>query len=1325
MTSRAFPGRLARRIRFALGGILATLLIGLAAAVGLGQLLLPYAADYPRQVASMLSRRLGHPVQFQDIQGTWHASGPELKLRNLRIENAHGGTLLYLQQARLRFNFGLLLWPGHHWIELSASGLQLDLIQNSDGRWQILGLNNGNADGGTDVYSLPVDLRLRNLTVSLRPWKSAAKSFFHAEEILVRTAGVRTQFAALIRRQGVAGLLQLTGSFSRNLRQGKLYLSGRNLKLAPLLQGFTLYHTAIEKGHGDLQLWYEWNAAHTWKLSSRIQLHDLALTGAGGRRAAISTLDADIWLQRAKDVWRLRYEPIPEAGQAQAGLQVLWRRQGLRLQARARMQALEIQPLLTLAGLLPEVSPALSSWVERAAPHGRVGGTFAWYGRGAYQIDAQLQGLGWAAVGKLPGVDHLQADLLGDEQAIALHLPTQKLSFRDPYIFRTPLDFDALTARLVAWPAAGGWTIGIQSLNFDAPGFAGRAEGRISLLPDEARPVVDLYAVLNRGKVAAAKLFWPINVMPPAAVSWLDRALVAGTLQKGRLALRGPLQDWPFKQFRGRFDATANFTDTIVNFDPHWPQAEAMAGNLEFSGAGLTVLVNAGSVGGNSLSHATARIDDLGQGIAAISADGQGDVSKLYHFIRQTPIGIPHHSVLKELKVAGKAAWGFTLVFPLHAIEDFRLQGQAQLQQVSLSAPQWNLLLSSINGAISFDRNGFSAAGLQTRFRGQPGHLVMSVGSDTGDPSSQLLATLSGRFSASSLVQGIPVLQPIKQVLKGHAAFQIGLRVTNPRGRGPVTTILRIDSDLAGVGIDLPVPLDKPAPLVMPLHLEIALPYIGSVLQGSLGKHFLRARVRIPATSTAPLAASLVFGDASLPPLPKAGLLLAGNMTRLDLTGWFVKALASPQGAATRLPVNGHIHTDSALLYGRPFKDFTLTLQTTPTALNLGASCPTLQGSVQIPLGAKQPVVRASLQKLWWPSESGKRKSGTSAPIPMTGISPGALPAMQATVRDFRLGNAHFGKAIFESTPIATGMRIVRLDTDSPNIHMRARGTWTGSEGHTRTQMTINFSAGDLGRMLQALGYPNLVAGGKTTAHINGTWSGAPTTFALDRMNGNIQVVSDHGRILEVRPGAGRLLGLFSIAELPRRLLLDFGDVFSKGFSFDSIHGRFVLKDGNAYTQNLEIRGPSANIRVQGRTGLRARDYDQIVVVLPKLGTTLPLLGAVAGGPVGAAAGLVFQGLFGKGLSKASAATYRITGSWEKPDIVAIKANQQKTLRAGSSSPPLSIPASPSSAYRLIESPAVLKQKHHRSNPPPWLQPARAASSTSAQEALNTPDFYG
>jgi uncharacterized protein YhdP len=196
-------------------------------------------------------------------------------------------------------------------------------------------------------------------------------------------------------------------------------------------------------------------------------------------------------------------------------------------------------------------------------------------------------------------------------------------------------------------------------------------------------------------------------------------------------------------------------------------------------------------------------------------------------------------------------------------------------------------------------------------------------------------------------------------------------------------------------------------------------------------------------------------------------------------------------------------------------------------------------------------------------------------------------------------------------------------------------------------------------------------------------------------MDGKLSVNVTDGRIPEVAPGVGRLFGLVSIVELPRRLTLDFGDVFGKGLAFDSIAGDFQLAHGNATTNNLEIHGPAAEISIKGRTGLRAKDYDQEVHVLPHVGNSLPIVGAVVGGPIGAAAGFVVQGLLGRGLSHAAGARYRITGSWDKPVMTLIERSgvtvtpaagplqPAAPVTSGSTIPnELSVPAAASSAGR-------------------------------------------
>jgi uncharacterized protein YhdP len=216
--------------------------------------------------------------------------------------------------------------------------------------------------------------------------------------------------------------------------------------------------------------------------------------------------------------------------------------------------------------------------------------------------------------------------------------------------------------------------------------------------------------------------------------------------------------------------------------------------------------------------------------------------------------------------------------------------------------------------------------------------------------------------------------------------------------------------------------------------------------------------------------------------------------------------------------------------------------------------------------------------------------------------------------------------------------------------------------------MRIDFAAQNLGSMLTAFGYEGLFSGGKTHAVLDASWPGAPTSFALANMTGTLGVDVSHGRIPELAPGVGRLFGLVSVAELPRRLTLDFGDVFGKGLAFDSIKGDFRFADGNAFTDNLKFRGPAADIDIHGRTGLRKRDYDQQVYVVPHVGNSLPVVGAVVAGPVGAAAGFAVQGLLGKGLNKAASARYHVTGSWEKPVFTLVEKHEAQPTPAPASS---------------------------------------------------------
>jgi len=206
-----------------------------------------------------------------------------------------------------------------------------------------------------------------------------------------------------------------------------------------------------------------------------------------------------------------------------------------------------------------------------------------------------------------------------------------------------------------------------------------------------------------------------------------------------------------------------------------------------------------------------------------------------------------------------------------------------------------------------------------------------------------------------------------------------------------------------------------------------------------------------------------------------------------------------------------------------------------------------------------------------------------------------------------------------------------------------------------------------LGEFLQSMDISSSMEGGQTLVDFSAWWPGSPATFALSRLNGEVVFSVVDGNITNASSGTGRLLGLLSIQALPKRLSLDFRDVFDAGFSFDEATGTFMMENGRARTDDLLLKSSAASISVSGSTNLVDKQYDQLLTIRPGLGNTLPIIGALAAGPGGAAAGLALQGLLHSQLGEATQVQYTITGDWDNPDFEAVdvKRVESETLPGG------------------------------------------------------------
>lgn len=1286
-----------RRLRFALLGAAAVVVILLGVGAGLMQLALPWLERHPERVERWLSERLQRPVGIGRVDAGWVGGGPLLALEQVRIgETADGQRVFAVPRAELAFNPWAVFASGRATSEFRVAGLELAFV-NEDGNWRARDLPFG-AGGRRGTFSMGAlgAIEVRSLSLTVEDARNGRRFAFDVPVLRLLNRGEVTRVLGRARFAGSdSPLVDIVADLDLNALSGELYAGGRQLDLAAFAAQPWPGGVHPVGGTGSVQLWARVHEGRIDDVRARVDLAGASLASATPvdvdeatqvlPRVAFERLAFAARWQRDARGWTLDLADfVAGAVDAAPARATLVRAGGADAPHwRAGIDAWPLQATGDLAMLSDALPAGARRWLYSARPRGRLErATLDWRGRDAFELALSARDAGVSSVGAVPGIERIDVDLQGDAGALLLELPSQALRVDYPLLFRRPFLFASIGGELVAHPAGDGWQLGTESLVFEGEGYGGELRGEVDLRAGR-RPHVDLQAVATHGEVVAAKLFWPLRVMSPNAMSWLDRALVGGTVS-GRAIVRGDLADWPFNDRTGLFLAQAEVHEATLDFHPDWPPAERIDAIARFVNKGLDVQADALRTMNLEVAPAHASIAEFGDALLELEAQGRGSGADLLGYLRATPVGRRFREQLDGLSVGGRGEVTFGMQLPIADTDAVKLEGTIALRDARIDLARQGLAFTGATGPLRFVQDGFAADALAVGFRERASTLSIAIGSTAKDPRNALEASLDGTWPASAVFADAPALLPLVGRFPGEAPWSARLAIEDA---GAERTRLEISSNLQGIAIDLPAPFAKTAAQAMPFQLELELPQAGKPFDARLG-NLVHARGVLPAADRA-FAADVAFGGAAADAPRAQGLRVTGRMPVLDAGAWMELA-GDAAGTTSGLLRGIDVSVDDLLLASRHFADMRVVLEADADATRLRLDGASLSGTVEIPsANLIGRGIRADFARVHWPAAPPDAPDAST----VTRVAPASVPPLHVVIDDFRLDEASFGAAQFESTPFAGGMRIDRLAAQSPNIRMDARGEWTGGAADSRTQLVVELAARNLGDMMGALGFPGLIDGGDTRARIDARFPGPPSAFALDKLDGSLSIDVAGGRILDVEPGAGRIFGLFSLTEVPRRLSLDFSDFFRSGLGFNSITGRFRLADGNAWTDDLRIESPAADVLVTGRTGLRAKDYDQFMDVTPHAGATLPIVGAIAAGPVGAAAGLVMQGILNKPIGKAVERRYHVTGSWEKPEITVLPRTR------------------PGGAQAQPEPPAPAREEHAAPDtppsaaepPPPWI----------------------
>lgn len=1280
---------LRRRLRLARRGlwyVTAVSLVLLALVAGIVSQLLPLAEQHPERIAAWLSARAGRPVQFDRVQTEWTRRGPLLRLDGLRVGEGKDAVVIGAAEILVSQYAGLL--PGRSFTELRVRNLALTLERTDDGRWQVRGLP-GQAEGGDPLGSLEGlgELQVINARLGISAPSLEIDTTIPQVDVRLQVSGDRVRSGLRARIRADASPINVVLDFDRGTGDGRVYAAAKNADLSawsPLLRGGGV---TIAAGRGRAEVWATLRKHQVAAISldgdlagvrlRGAQFNDDKATPATAREATPATapvatfarLQAVAHWSGDADGWRLAAPSMQVHADAGSKPQVLdglvlagGKRYGL------RAERIDAGPLFAVVTLSDRLDPGLRRWLASAKPgavleHVRVGGLRG----GAMTATAVVRDLQFAPVGNAPGLSGLGGELHGDSDAIAFAFdPKAKMRFDWPSGFGVT-HVVGLRGEAIGWRDGNGWRVETPALRVDGEGYGAHVRGGLWFEGDGTRPRIDVAADLDDAAAPVAKRFWPKHAMSQSLIDWLDAALIAGQVRNGRAVIAGDLDDWPFKSIagappKGVFDARATLQDMRLKFHRDWPATSDMDAEIAFVGNGFSVDGKAvlADVGIRDFS---AGIADFSQGTLTIDASADGDAAKLLGLMRQSPLRKDHGDILATLGASGPAAVDFGLELPLHGgpAQKPRIDGTIDLRGVRLSESQWKLAFSGVNGRASYNQDGFSANGLRAQYDRQEGRLSLRAGpGHVRDKRQGFEAELEASMTTDDLLDRSPDLAWLKPHVRGRSRWTAGIAI--PAGSGAATakpakaalpaqvTRLQLRSDLVGTAFDLPAPMDKTAGTALPTTIDLQLPLGKGEVAIAFGQRFaLRAK-----ETQGQLGIRAAFGTDRVAEAPPAsGLIVGGRAATLDAIGWI--ALTRGDGGSRLALRRVDASAERLLLLGANFPDTRLQISPANGGLGVQLDGPALAGSLTVP-DAAGGTVAGRLQRLYWRSAGATASASTDNRGGNDDINPANIPSMDLRVDDLRIANAMLGDTQFRSRATATGMEILQLQTRAAKRKIDVTGDWSGRGTAARTRLSATLASDDFGALLNDLGVGGRIDGGKGDARFDAAWTGSPMGFQLAKLDGTLTVDIKDGRLVEVEPGGtGRVLGLLSIAQLPRRLTLDFRDFFSKGFAFNKLAGTVRFGDGSARSDDLAIDGPAARINIRGAANLRAQTFDQTIEVLPKAGNLLTAVGAIAGGPVGAAVGAVANAVLQKPLGQAAVKHYRVTGPWKDPKVEVVE----------------------------------------------------------------------
>ncbi|MEW6678909.1 MAG: YhdP family protein [Pseudomonadota bacterium] len=1255
-----FLRRLSHYAFHLLGGVV--IVMGLVALV-LKFWLMPDVDRFRADLEAAASQAVGVPVRIGALEADWRGLNPRVTLRQVSLQPRAGEALVFPRVQAIG-----------SWLSLAVLEPRLSQLSIEDARFPLRRSTEGTLfladiplNGPGDPSPFP-DWLLRQGRIVIKDahisWQDdqlgAPLLSLSRVRLLVENSFGRHRFGGVATPSDGARRLDLRGDFrgdsvhAPDSWSGLFYAQVRDARFQTWSQWVPWGQDAVRSGAGDLRFWLTVERGQAQALTGDARLSDVAVSMdanlpelrfsqlAGrigwGRTQAIHTLYVDKLQFRIPEESR----DIPLAEAANLRLTLTPKPAGGFSRVEVETANLRLEALTALSGALPLPHQG-HDLITALAPQGLVENARGhWSGPRDYALNLRMREGGVRPYRDLPGVSGLDFSLEADQNQGKLTLGSKGLRLQWPGLFRHELGLDKLEAQADWRFDSTGLDIQFKAPLLSNADLDGSAKGQL-LLPNQGSPVVDISAHLTRGEANAVYRYLPLKVGNDA-YEWLRRGLLAGRSDDVRLRLKGDLGRFPFDQGGGEFQVRIRMLDGVLDYAEGWPRIEGVGGQLVFQGRGMHLLADRGRILNAQLGPVKVDIPDLHYTPdERVLVDGyaRGDLSTFLDFIHRSPVNAYTDRFTEGFKAEGPGILALKLNLPVRRIDTATVGGAFTFQNNRLTAGKSLPPISQIQGGLTFTEKSLQGKNLQMHILGMPAQLELSSQSGAG-----LRVQLSGTASAEALKPHLP--QALAGILRGSTRWQASAGLSG----GGRASGLTLTSDLVGMAVDLPAPLGKNSGQAVPLEIDYRPGQAGGDgdrLQGQYG-NMARAKALLPEHSQPRL--NLHLGTGTVPDPTEAGLWISGNLNFVDLDAWRTRdwgTLADTRanegsGIAFR---QAALSFGSLRLFDRRFNETYVRVTPSGKGWNLQTAGKEIAGELVTVSETGGLRVLGNFKRLAIPEAQGR------ATITPNAAQGNTLTNLELNVQSLIWKQMELGELRLRMSPLKTGYHLDHFLLAPPEGRLEGSGMLSD---HPRrpSRLKLKLTSQNLGKLMARMGHRDALKDGEGGVSGELGWMGGLEDFDVATLEGDLDLSVKKGQFLKVNPGAGRLVGVLSLQSLPRRINLDFKDVFSQGFAFDEVSGQVHIERGSAYTKDLRMNGPAAQVRMSGLVDLAQETQNLRLQIQPRLEDSVAVAGALLGGPVVGLGALLANKVLKNPIGQVVGFEYTVSGNWADPVITKV-----------------------------------------------------------------------